>query len=141
MIVGDRNVNDLPPISGNANGAAEPSVAFRQAMAAVETYGAEFRTALALNNFDRAEDAAQRAVDIWLVGRLVCGKIIARGNPESPYNNAARNLLLLNGEEILALLKRLVADAPPDLRRPMEDLRRTLASAIEEPFHAVRGRR
>lgn len=134
-------MNDRNSGSASTNGAAEPNVAFRQAMAAVETYCAEFRTALAVNDFDRAEDAGQRAVDIWLAGRLVCGRLLTRGNPTSPYNEAALKLLHLNGAEVMALLKRLVAEAPPDLRKPMEDLRRTLGAAIVEPFHVVRERR
>ena len=134
-------MSDQSSSSARADGGrADPSIAFRQAMAAVETRCIQLSTSIDNHDFEDTEYTAQGAANVWLAGRVACRRLLERTNPASPYGDAARKLLDINGTAILALMKRAVITIEvPEMQRTLGELSRMLTTAMSEPFQPSKG--
>ena len=129
--------------SGSADasdGRASNSIAFNNAMAAVDTRCAQLRVSLHKRDCEGVEHTAQGATNAWLAGRVACRRM-ERANPGSPYSFAACKLLDTKGTTILLLMKRACsAIEAPNMQKVLEDLRRMVATAMSEPLDPSKGR-
>ena len=128
-------MNDHDDKTEKALPRAEPDIAFRQAMAGVRTRCAQLTTLIGDHDFEGVEYTARNAADIWLAGRAACRRLIARGKESSPYVDAARRLLEANYIALLELLTRARTTIDvPQMRRALEEVRATLATAMAQPL-------
>jgi len=114
---------------------AEPNVAFRQTMTAVQTRYGQLETLIENHDFESVEYTARNAANIFLAGRAACRRLIERGKESSPYIDAARRLLEENYMALLELFARATKTiAVPRTRKVLQELRATLMSAMARPL-------